>query len=105
MIRSEKSIETALNRRVKKANGLSVKLQFTGIKGMPDRLIVIPRHKNKLIELYIPTQIWFVEVKRPGEKLSKLQLYWAKRLEEMGCNYFSILNEKDSHEFYKICSI
>lgn len=104
MVRSEKSIESALNRQVKKAGGLSVKLQFTGIKGMPDRLIIIPL-TDEYWKKHGYNNNWFVEVKRPGEKLNKLQKYWAKRLIEMGCNYFSILNEKDLHEFYKICSI
>lgn len=115
--RSEKSIESSLIRRVKKAGGICIKQQHTGFNGFPDRLIILPppsmgtsytvyHNSGKKIPMkFNVAQIWFVEFKKPGKDLSKLQKYWAKHLKKLGCNHFSILDETTLKEFYELAAI
>lgn len=54
-----------------KQGGLFLKL--TGLVGLPDRLILLPRGK-----------LLFVELKRPGQKPRPAQKRWIAKLTEMG---------------------
>jgi hypothetical protein len=51
---------------------LLIKLQH-GVVGMPDRLLVRPHNPDV-----------FIEFKRPGQKLSKIQAHWIGVLNRMG---------------------
>lgn len=75
MIVTESDIETYLRMRVKHLGGKCVKLPAVYEKGIPDRLVILPKGK-----------IAFVELKRPkGGKLAPLQKYQLHKLHELGC--------------------
>jgi hypothetical protein len=68
---SEKYLERLLNQRVKELGGFSIKQ--TSIKGLPDRLVVLPNNRGI-----------FVELKSTGQKPKKLQKYWLSKFETLG---------------------
>ncbi len=70
----EKSVEDYLKAAVEKRGGLCVKLNPSGYKGIPDRLVLLPGG--------VPRS---VEVKRPrGGRVAGLQLLWQAKLLELG---------------------
>jgi Holliday junction resolvase len=69
---SEKVIERSLNKTIKDLGGWSIKLLSSFIKGLPDRVCLLP--KGKII---------FVEVKSTGKKPTKAQQLVHKRLTEL----------------------
>jgi hypothetical protein len=97
MTRSEKSIEQAVSRRVKKAGGVSVKMQHTGLNGFPDRQFIIPYQVLSIT--------WYVEFKKFGEKPTLLQKSWGRKLTKLGCNYFVVNSEETLKEFYALSGI
>lgn len=84
----EKGIEMYLNKKVREAGGLSLKLACTGIAGTPDRLIL----GNK-------GEVGFVECKAQGQKPRKLQVKMIDRLKKMGHKAFVV----DSYESVDKC--
>ena len=83
----ESYLEQRCGTAVKRAGGLFWKLTPVGVRGVPDRILILPGGV-----------IWFVELKKPktGGALEPLQLYWGGRLRRMGCNY---LMTNSYHEF------
>ncbi|HEM6178991.1 TPA: VRR-NUC domain-containing protein [Streptococcus suis] len=67
----EKQIEQKLVDEVKNINGWCLKL--TGMLGIPDRLVLLPKGK-----------IGFVEVKAPGKKPRAIQVKRMKQLSALG---------------------
>lgn len=73
----EASIEDYLRERVEALNGVCIKLSPVGLRGVPDRLIVLPGPR-----------VIFVELKRPkGGVISALQHWWRDRLVRLGCEH------------------
>lgn len=68
---TERDVEQYLIDEAEKRGGTAIK--FTGMRGMPDRLVLLPGGR-----------IAFVEVKRPGKRASKLQGYWLRVFERYG---------------------
>ena len=66
----EAKVESLFVRRVAERGGIALKQM--GIAGISDRLVLLPG--GRMI---------FVELKRPGEKPRKLQVYWLNKLERM----------------------
>lgn len=92
----ESQIEAHLVKRVKALGGEVRKVQWIGRRGAPDRIVMMPRVEG-LQESAIPalrgTMIWscirqgwmcWVELKRPGEKPTSLQLREHERMRAMG---------------------
>jgi hypothetical protein len=52
----ERDVERALVDRVTTSGGLCIKLTASGVRGWPDRMVLMPGGR-----------IWFVELKAPGE--------------------------------------
>ncbi|XAI95328.1 hypothetical protein [Nostoc phage Nsp-JY18] len=76
----EASIEKYLIGVVKKYQGISLKLVPFGLKGIPDRLIVLPGPR-----------IIFCELKRPeGGRYSPHQIEWRRRLTALGCEWAGV---------------
>lgn len=73
MIETEKNLERRLAREVEKAGGWSLKLLSTYIKGLPDRLVLMPGGR-----------VAFAEVKTTGKKPTKIQLHIHRRLKRLG---------------------
>lgn len=73
----EASIEEYLRVRVDELNGVCIKLPPVGVRGIPDRLVILPQGR-----------VVFVELKRPsGGVISALQHWWQKRLLALGCEH------------------
>lgn len=84
MIR-EVSIEGYLKSSVESVGGLCIKLSPTGLRGIPDRLIVL--HGPRVV---------FAEVKKPrGGVISKMQHWWRDKLVALGCEHRFILTRAD----------
>lgn len=76
----EREIEHKFRRLIIRHGGLCLKWVCPGWTGVPDRLVLLPGGR-----------IIFVELKRPkGGKFSEMQKWWAKKLTEFGCNYWTI---------------
>lgn len=85
-------LETYVERRlvtgIKELNGRAYKFTSPGNSGVPDRMCVLP--KGRII---------FVELKRPGGKLSPLQANQQKKLRRMGCDVRTLWTAEDVDSF------
>ena len=80
MATREASIEDYLRTRVNDLGGVCIKLSPVGLRGVPDRLIVLQGPR-----------VIFVELKRPkGGVISALQHWWRARLMKLGCEHHFI---------------
>jgi hypothetical protein len=80
----EARIEDYLRARVRDAGGICVKLGAASYVGIPDRLVVLPGG-----------WIVFVEVKKPkGGRIGRLQMYWRRKLLELGCRHRFVLTRE-----------
>mgnify|MGYP000526499576 CR=1 FL=1 len=80
----ESTIEASIVKAVKQQGGLCLKMSAVHFIGMPDRLVILP---------FKP--MFFVEVKRPGQKPSKIQLHVHRKLRSLGVTVLVIDNVKD----------
>ena len=69
----EKEIEKYLNQEVGKLGGICKKWVSPGSRGVPDRIVILPRNR-----------IYFVELKTPEGELSPIQEYRINELENLG---------------------
>lgn len=72
-ITTEKEVEKYLRKNVKLCKGIAYKFISPGNAGVPDRLVLLPDGR-----------IYFVELKRPGGKTTKLQDRQIKILRALG---------------------
>jgi hypothetical protein len=63
----ERDIEAYLVKRVKEVGGLVRKVQWSGRKGAPDRLVMFPKVWLSDTVAYCRGSVW-VELKAPGKK-------------------------------------
>ncbi|WP_208458389.1 hypothetical protein [Burkholderia vietnamiensis] len=71
----EKTVETYLVDRVRAAGGDAYKFTSPQRRSVPDRIVAFP-----------PGRLYFVELKRPGNKPTKPQLREHERLRALGCD-------------------
>lgn len=71
----ERAIEQRLVRKVREAGGLALKWVSPSTAGVPDRIVFMPGGR-----------VVFVELKRPGGKLSAIQVRMCDRLERLGAD-------------------
>ncbi|WP_249188873.1 hypothetical protein [Burkholderia dolosa] len=71
----EKTVEAYLVERVRAAGGDAYKFTSPQRRSVPDRIVVFP-----------PGRLYFVELKRPGNKPTKPQLREHDRLRALGCD-------------------
>lgn len=69
----EKTIEKKLVRRAAEAGGLCMKFTSPGMRGVPDRIVLLPGG-----------HITFVEVKAPGKTPDKIQKTVHAMIRELG---------------------
>jgi hypothetical protein len=72
----EKQVEAYLVKAVRERGGEAYKFTSPAMRGVADRLVVMPNGV-----------VWFVEVKRPGGKRTPLQERFALRMEDLGQRY------------------
>ena len=72
----EKHVEAYLVKAVRERGGEAYKFTSPAMRGVADRLVVMPNGV-----------VWFVEVKRPGGKRTPLQERFAARMQELGQRY------------------
>ncbi len=72
----ESTLERRCVKAAKAAGGELIKLLPWALRGLPDRLLVMPGGRH----------VW-VEFKAPEGRLTPLQRYWYTRLENLGCTY------------------
>lgn len=76
---SESDIERAVTKHAERAGWVSIKLAGGNDSGKPDRLYVGR-----------DAQVVFIEFKDAGQKPRKLQLWWAKKLRNLGHKVYFI---------------
>jgi len=87
----EKDIERKLRQMVEAHKGLCLKWVCPGWLGVPDRIILLPGGR-----------IFFVELKRKGGRLSRMQLWWQEKLTNLGFPFVVIWNEEDLQHFKEV---
>jgi len=87
----ERDIEQALVAMIKRRGGLCLKWVCPGWAGVPDRIILLPGGR-----------IFFVELKRKGGRLSRMQLWWQEKLTNLGFPFVVIWNEEDLQHFKEV---
>ena len=82
----EKEIERKLKVLVEgKLGGLCLKWVCPGWSGVPDRILLLPGGR-----------VQFAETKRPeGGKVEPLQIWWRRRLENMGFKVWHVYTLED----------
>lgn len=89
----EKNIEKYLIKEVESLGGKAYKFSSPGNNGVPDRIVLF---KGKC---------YFVELKKPGEKLRNLQAVVKKRFKKLGFEVYVIDTKEKVGEFIdEICS-
>ena len=78
----EKDIERYLVAEVRKRGGEAYKFVSPAQRGVADRIVVMPG------------RVWFVELKRPGGKLTPLQERFRDRMLQL-LQYHIVLSSKD----------
>ena len=82
----EKDIEAYLKKRVEADGGVFLKFPAMHVEGFPDRILLMPRGIT-----------CFVELKRPkGGRLSEMQKYWHKKLDELGYEVFVVKDKMEA---------
>lgn len=89
MTELEKDIERKLKDLVESYGGKCLKWTCPGWRGVPDRIVLLPRGR-----------VYFVELKRPkGGRLSPMQKWWHKQLRGLGFWVLCVYNEEDIKTF------
>jgi hypothetical protein len=81
---TEKEIETHFVKRVKALGGYSYKFRSVTQRGVADRIACLPNG-----------QTWFVELKKPGGRLSPLQEIFAEQMAATGQHYAVLWSKED----------
>ena len=81
---TEKEIEAYFVKRVKALGGYSYKFRSLTQRGVADRVVCLPGGRT-----------WFVELTKPGGRLSPLQEIFAENMAEMNQNYALLWSKED----------
>lgn len=81
---SEKYLERELAKAIRQERGLCIKLSSMHIKGLPDRLCLLPNRK-----------IFFAEIKTTNLKPTKIQSMIHRKLRGLGFQVF-VIDDKES---------
>lgn len=84
----ESRLERLFKNEVEKHGGKALKFISPGMRGVPDRIVLLPGAK-----------VAFVELKAPGEEMRPLQKKRASQLREMGFTVYCIDSIAAIHNF------
>ncbi|MEW5952648.1 MAG: VRR-NUC domain-containing protein [Bacillota bacterium] len=87
---NETRLERRLKNEVERRGGKALKLVSPGMRGVPDRLVLLPG-----------AHVVFVEMKAPGEKPTPLQEKRAADLRELGFQVYCIDSITTIDEFIR----
>ena len=73
MEKRERDIESGLRKQVERMGGKFMKFTSPGNDGVPDRIAILPGGR-----------VWFVELKREGEKPTAVQKWQLEQLRKIG---------------------
>lgn len=79
----ERDVEAYFRKAVAQAGGVAFKFVSPSHRGVSDRIVCLQG------------QTWFVELKRPGGRLSPLQRVFAAEMERLGQNYTVLSNREE----------
>lgn len=85
MEKRERDIESGLRKQVERMGGKFMKFTSPGNDGVPDRIATLPGGR-----------VWFVELKREGEKPTAVQKWQMEQLRKMGCNVALITGKQEA---------
>ena len=85
---TEKEIEAYFVKRVKALGGYAYKFRSVNQRGVADRIACMPNG-----------QAWFVELKKPGGRLSALQEIFAEEMEHTKQHYACLWSKEDVDEW------
>lgn len=84
----ERSVEAYFRREVAVAGGVAFKFVSPSHRGVSDRIVCLPGGA-----------VWFVELKRPGGRLSPLQKIFAAEMERLGQRYACLSSRAEIDEW------
>ena len=84
----EKDIEARLKRGVERAGGLCLKWVSPGCTGVMDRIVLLPGGR-----------VIFVELKKPGGRLSERQKYMADKMKAIGLDVRCLWDMQQIEDF------
>ncbi len=83
----QKGVEADFVRAVARSGGKAYKFTSEMNRGVSDRLVVYPG------------QVWFVEIKREGGKLTPLQMEFRTFIQSLGLNHFPVVGKEGITKF------
>lgn len=83
----EKTVENHLRKRVKECGGLCFKWSSPSHRGVPDDIV------------FIYGEIWFVEVKKPGGRTTKLQDLVMSQIREYTDNVCVLSSKEEINQW------
>ena len=87
---TEKEIEAYFVRRVAAAGGKAYKFRSVTQRGVADRIACMPNG-----------EAWFVELKKPGGRLSALQAIFAEEMAHTRQHYACLWSKEDINDWLK----
>jgi len=87
----ERDVENRLVRAIKKLGGIAYKFTSPGRRSVPDRLVLMP-----------DGTVTFVEVKRPGGRLTEGQKREIDKLRNLGQNVFIVYDYEEVDELVEL---
>lgn len=87
----ESKIEAYLKKEITELNGLCLKWVAPGTRGVPDRIIIMPKGKT-----------YFVEMKQENGRLDKLQQYVHKQFATRDHEVYVLWSKSDVNEFVRM---
>ena len=83
----ERDVEAYFRREVQRVGGVAFKFVSPSHRGVSDRIVCLQG------------QTWFVELKRPGGRLSPLQRVFAAEMERLGQRYACLSSREEVDEW------
>lgn len=90
MKKRERDIEKWLREKIQQLGGVAMKFTSPGNDGVPDRIAILPGGR-----------VWFVELKREGEKPTAVQKWQLEQLRKMGCNVALIIGKQEARAWIR----